>query len=163
MWLEVEKIFYWAGIKWQIYVSNFEPWPLNLSALKTLSSLLIKKMSNVFDKSWEPAVSLTVSLFVSVTKLPTYLPTYQPIRLQIYLEYEFSSIPDHTNLQFYQMFPSTPLNAYAYMTSMLAHCSCFSTKLPTSQPNHPTYQQAIQPTNKPSNLPSYQPNSLSTN
>ena len=26
-----------------------------------------KKMSNVFDKSWEPALSVTVSLFVSVT------------------------------------------------------------------------------------------------
>ena len=26
-----------------------------------------KKMSNAFDKSWEPAVSVTVSLFVSVS------------------------------------------------------------------------------------------------
>ena len=29
--IEVEKIFYWAGIKWQIYPLNLEPWPLNLS------------------------------------------------------------------------------------------------------------------------------------
>ena len=54
--LESNKAFYCDAFK-----SLFTLKPINLDFT------LRKKMSNVFDKSWEPAVSVTVSLFVFVS------------------------------------------------------------------------------------------------